>query len=159
LTHLAILDKPHLNLEEEGNPMKTLFRIGLILLSNLFLDTAYAYGSQGGAKACEKPSFSKFQPAPNAAVQSFSDFSFAASPNTSSASIVVTVSSGAIKHAFKHKDLQIAELKGGGLQVKGRLENPIDGGFVRLNIDAESKRGCKKAEGYLINAGSGGKRE
>jgi hypothetical protein len=157
LTHRAILDKPHQNLEAEGNPMKTLFHIGLILLPNLFLNTAHAYGSQGGAKACEKPSFSKFQPAPNAAVQAFSDFSFTASPNTSSASIAVTVSSGTVKHAFKTNDLQITERKDGRLEIKGRLENPIRAGFVRLNIAAESKRGCDKAEGYLIKLGAGDK--
>jgi hypothetical protein len=135
--------------------MKTLLQTGLILSLHLFFNSAYAYGSQGGSKACEKPSFSKFQPAPDATVQAFSDFSFTASPNTSAASIAVNISSGTLKYAFQAKDLQISALKNGALEVKGHLQNPIREGFARLNIAAKSKRGCDKAEGYLIKLGAG----
>lgn len=136
--------------------MNTLLQIGLILGSSLFLNNAFAYGG-GSSKTCEKPSFSQFQPAPDAAVASFGDFSFSASPNTSAPSLTVSISAGNVKHAFTAKDLQITELKSGALQIKGHIPNPIREGFVRLNIAAKSKRGCDKADGYLIKLGSAGK--
>lgn len=39
--------------------------------------------------------------------------------------------------------------------VKGKLQNPLKEGFARLNIDAQSKRGCAVAAGYLIKLGTG----
>lgn len=135
--------------------MKTWLAFGVLMLPTLFLDTAYAYGSGSSSKACEKPSFSKFQPAPNESVPAFNEFSFTASPNTSTPSIAVVISSGEFKHIFKANDLHITELKNGALEVKGKLQNPLKEGFARLNIDAKSKRGCAVAEGYLIKLGTG----
>lgn len=136
--------------------MKILFQIGLILGLSLFLNNVFAYGSGSSSKACEKPSFSKFQPTPDATVPTFSDFSFTASSNTSAPSLEVTISSGSFKQAFKAKDLTITELPNGGLAVKGQLQTPLTEGFARLNIAAKSKRGCDKADGYLIKLGTGG---
>jgi hypothetical protein len=137
--------------------MRTYIQIGLMLLPALFTDTAYAYGSGVGSKACEKPSFSEFQPAPGSLVPFFSDFSFTASPITSAASIVVGISSGALKYAFKAKDLQIATQKNGALKVKGRLEKPLHEGFVRVSIAAQSQSGCANADGYLLKLGTAGR--
>jgi len=137
--------------------MRTFIQIGLMLLPVFFIDTAYAYGSSGSSKACEKPSFSKFQPAPDSTAPSFSDFSFNASPNTSAPSIEVGISSGGVKRTFKAKDLQIAAQKNGVLEVTGRMDNPLREGFVRLDIAAKSHSGCGNAEGYLVKLGKAGR--
>jgi hypothetical protein len=131
--------------------MKSLLETGVLLLGLcLFSEFASAYGSGGSAKACEKPQFSKFQPPPDTSVQTFSEFSFTASPHTSPASIEVSISAGGIKYAFKSKDLQISTQQAGSIHVVGRLSKPLREGFARLNVTAASNSGCSVTEGYLI---------
>ncbi len=125
------------------------------LISSAFLlcatiDTAYAYGSSSGSSSCHKPVFSEFKPAANKYLQSFREFSFVASSDTTPASIEVNISAGQLKRHFSAKELDITPRKSGQLEVKGKLDRPFQHGFARISAKAHSKPGCEHTDGYLI---------
>ena len=127
------------------------YRIAIAVLLGLNVNVAYAYNSgQGASSSCVKPTYSEFQPAPNKYIQSFNEFSLQVSANTVPTSINVNVSSGNLKFHFTSKELQIAPLKNGHLEVKGKLNRPIEHGFVRVSITSHVKQGCDITEGYLL---------
>ena len=130
--------------------MKTLYLSGLAILFCLQLETAFAYGSSSSSSSCKKPSFSEFKPAANESLQSFREFSFVASSNTSVNSIEVSISAGSTKEHFTAKQLEITEQSSGRLKVKGKPSNPFQPGFVRINVKAHSKPGCNHSDGVLI---------
>jgi|APLak6261667961_1056064.scaffolds.fasta_scaffold21664_2 uncharacterized alpha/beta hydrolase family protein len=130
--------------------MTPLYRISAAILLSLSANAVYAYGSGQSSSSCDKPVFSEFQPATNKYTQSLSEFSFVTSSNTTPASINVNVSAGANKYHFSSKELQITPQKNGHLEVKGKLDRPIEHGFVRISITAHIKPGCDKTDGYLV---------
>ncbi len=130
--------------------MTILFRIATATLLTLSMNTAYPYGTGPSSSHCDKPVFSEFQPAANKYLQSFNEFSFVASSNTTPTSIEVNISAGQTKYHLTHKDLEITLQKSGRLAVTDKLHRPIEHGFVRLSITAHSKPGCEKTDGYLI---------
>ncbi len=130
--------------------MKNLLQVSAALLLWVSMDTAHAYGNDSSSKHCEKPMFTEFQPAANKYTQSFTEFSFTASANTTPSSIVVHVSAGNNKVDLDSKQLQITPLPGGRFEVKGKLNRPIEHGFVRVSATAHSKPGCDNTQGYLI---------
>lgn len=117
---------------------------------SLQVDTVYAYGSSSSSSHCDKPSFSEFQPTANKYLQSFSEFSFAASSNTTASSIKVNISAGPLKEHFDAKQLNITPQNSGRLVVKGKLSRPFQHGFARISVTAHSKPGCEKTDGHLI---------
>jgi hypothetical protein len=120
-------------------------------LSLMFsVNFAYAYGSGSSSTHCDKPVFSDFKPAANKYLQSFDEFSVVASGNTTATSIVVDLGLGENKIHFSNHDLEITTRKTGQHDIKGRLERPISGGFVRFSVTAHSKPGCEKTDGVLI---------
>ncbi len=130
--------------------MSNLIRVTVALLLSVSGNAAYAYGSSQSSHHCDKPVFSEFQPATNKYLQSFTEFSLVASSNTTLTSVVINVSAGETKYHFTPKELQIAQQPSGRLEIKGKLDRPIEHGFARLSITAHSKPGCEKTEGYLV---------
>jgi hypothetical protein len=130
--------------------MISYFKIGAAVLLSLCVNSAHAYGSSGSSHSCEKPAFTDFKPTANKYLQSFDEFSFVASANTSLTSIVVNLSVGENKIHFDHNNLDIITRKTGQMEVTGKLGRPISGGFVRLSVTAHSKPGCEKTDGILI---------
>jgi hypothetical protein len=133
--------------------MKKWFLSAATVLLSLNLNTAQAIGGEHSTgSSCVKPIFSQIQPALNKYLQSFSEFSFVTTENTSPTSIVVTVTFGEsdIKYIFTSKELSIKALKNGHLIVKGKIDRPMEHGFVRLSMSAHSKPGCEHTEGYLL---------
>lgn len=122
--------------------------IGAVL--SLQAGAVYAYGSSSSSSSCDKPSFSEFQPAANKYLQSFREFSFVASSNTTPSSIIVNISAGPLKEHFDAKQLQITPQNSGRLVVKGKLSRPFQHGFARISVTAHSKPGCEKTDGQLI---------
>lgn len=125
-------------------------KIVAVICLSLSVNLAYAYGSSSSSHGCDKPVFTDFKPAVNKYLQSFDEFSIVASANTSATSIVVDLSLGENKIHFGNHDLDITTRKTGQLDIKGKLERPISGGFVRLSVTAHSKPGCEKTDGVLI---------
>lgn len=130
--------------------MKTLIFTTAALLLSLHFDAAFAYGSSSSSSSCDKPSYSDFKPSANKYLQSFREFSFVASSNTSPSSIEVNISAGSLKQHFSAKELEITPQKSGRLDVKGKLDKPYQHGFARISVTAHSKPGCEKTDGYLI---------
>ncbi len=130
--------------------MTRLFQISATLCLSLSLSIAHAYNSNQSASHCEKPIFSDFQPATNKYTQSFTEFAFVASSNTTSTSITVNVSAGNINYHFTPKELQITPRRSGQLEVKAKLPRAIEHGFARVSVTAHSKVGCEKIDGYLV---------
>jgi hypothetical protein len=130
--------------------MKRLNQISATLCLSLGLSIAHAYGGNQSSSHCEKPIFSEFQPATNKYTQSFIEFSFIASSNTTSSSINVNVSAGNINYHFTPKELQIMPRKSGQVEVKAKLPRAIEHGFARVSVTAHSKVGCEKTDGYLV---------
>lgn len=130
--------------------MKPYYLIHVMLLLCLNADTVFAYGSSSSSSSCHKPRFSKFTPAANQELQSFSEFSFVASSNTVAASIEVNISAGGIKHHFSAKELEIIPKNSGQLEIKGKLDTPYEQGFARISVSAHSKPECKQTDGYLV---------
>lgn len=126
------------------------FRLLAASLLGFSLNTAQAYGTGQSSSHCDKPVFSDYQPAANKYLQSFSEFSFIASSNTTPTSIEVQINAGPNKYHLTHKDLEITPQKSGRFHVEGKLPRPLEHGFVRLNITAHSKPGCEKTDGYLL---------
>lgn len=125
--------------------------IACAVLLGLNTGTAQAYGGDhGSGGSCKKPVFYRFQPAVNKYLQSFSEFSFEASDNTSPISITVNISFGEFKRQFNARELDIKPIKNGHFEVKGKLERPLERGFVRVTLTAHSKPGCEHSEGYLL---------
>ena len=124
----------------------------LIIAAALSLpaNTVFAYGSSSSSSSCDKPTFSEFQPAANKYLQSFSEFSFVASSNTSPSSIKVNISAGSLKEQFDAKQLKIDPQGNGRLVVSGKLNRPFQHGFARISVTAHSKPGCEKTDGHLI---------
>ena len=125
-------------------------KIAAALCLSLSVNLAYAYGSGSSSSHCDKPVFSDFKPSANKYLQSFDEFSVVASGNTAATSIVVDLGLGENKIHFGNHDLDITTRKTGQLDIKGRLERPISGGFVRFSVTAHSKPGCEKTDGILI---------
>ena len=127
-------------------------RLPLLLSGCLLLGTqsVFAYGGNQGSHACDKPQYSEYQPAPNKYNQSFSEFSFVASSNTTPTSINVEISVGGGKLIFTPKELIITTRATGQFEVKGKLDRPMEHGFARINITAHSKPGCEKTDGFLV---------
>lgn len=130
--------------------MKTFYIAITALLLSLQFDAAFAYGSSSSSSSCKKPTFSEFKPSANKYLQSFREFSFSASSNTSPNSIEVSISAGSTKEHFTSKQLDITEQASGRLEVKGKLDKPFQHGFVRISVKAHSKPGCDQSDGYLI---------
>lgn len=130
--------------------MHTTLKIAAAALLIVGSQAAHAYGSSPSSGHCEKPVFSEFQPATNKYLQSFNEFSFLASSNTTAKSIEISVSAGSIKYHLTYKDLEIDTQKSGRYEVSGKLPRPIEQGFARVSITAHSKPGCERTEGYLI---------
>lgn len=130
--------------------MKPCHLLSAMLLLCLNTDTVFAYGSSSSSSSCHKPRFSKFIPAANQELPSFSEFSFVASSNTVATSIEVNISAGESKHHFSAKELEIIPKNSGQLQINGKLDAPYEHGFVRISVTAHSKPGCKQTDGYLI---------
>lgn len=127
--------------------LNTVFLASVLLLTS---SSAFAYGSSSGSSSCDKPVFSEFQPAANKYTQSLGEFSFMASSNTTPSSVHVTVSLGENQLHFGPKDLDIEVQKSGRLEVKGKLERPIQQGFARISVTAHSKPNCEKTDGFLV---------
>ena len=130
--------------------MKSHYLMAATLLLCMNLETAFAYGSSSSSSSCHKPTFSEFQPATNKYLQSFREFSFVASSNTTATSIEVTVSTGKNKHHFTAKELDITPRRSGQLEVKGKLNRDFQHGFARISVTAHSKPGCEGTDGRLI---------
>lgn len=129
------------------NPL--FFTIAAVILS-LPMDSALAYGSNSSSSSCEKPKYSEFKPAANKYLQSFREFSFVASSNTTASSIEVNISAGPLKEHFSAKELEITPQKSGRLEVKGKLNKPFQHGYARISVKAHSQPGCETTDGYLI---------
>lgn len=130
--------------------MSPYYLISATLLLCLNASAAFAYGSSSSSSSCHKPTFSEFTPAANKYLQSFREFSFVASSNTSASSIEVNISTGREKHHFSSKELQITPRRSGQLEVKGKLNSPFQHGFIRISATAYSRPDCKHTDGYLI---------
>jgi hypothetical protein len=120
------------------------------VLLSLTLCAPAVYAAHEETDNCEKPMFSEFKPSPNKYNQSFTDFSFLASGNTTSDTLSVDVTVGKSKFHFSAKDLTISLRSTGQLAVKGRLLRPVEHGFARVNMTAESVPGCVKSDGYFV---------
>ena len=130
--------------------MKSLYLTSVAMILSLQAHNVYAYGSSSSSSSCDKPSFSEFQPAPNKYLQSFREFSFITSANTAPSSVEVSISFGEFKEHFTAKQLEITTQKSGRLEVSGKVDKPLEHGFVRVSIKAHSKPGCEKTDGYLL---------
>ena len=129
--------------------MKSLLIGGLALLI-CGMPSAYAYNSGQSSSHCDKPIFSEFQPAANKYTQSLTEFSMMASSNTVASSVHVKVSLGERVIEFGPHDLDIKTQKSGRLEISGKLERPIEHGFVRISVTAHSKPTCEKTDGFLV---------
>jgi len=125
------------------------FTIVAVMLS-LPMDSVLAYGSSSSSSNCDKPKYSEFKPNANTYLQSFREFSFVASSNTTANSIEVNISAGAFKEHFSAKELEITPQKSGRMEVKGKLNKPFQHGHARISVTAHSKPGCESTDGYLI---------
>jgi methionine synthase II (cobalamin-independent) len=130
--------------------MNTLTKLTLAAACLLSINTAQAYNSGQGSSSCDKPMFSEFQPAANKYTQSLSEFSMMASANTVPTSVHVTVSYGQTHFDFPAKELDITVQKSGRLEIKGKLDRPIEHGFARISVTAHSKPTCEKTDGFLV---------
>ena len=130
--------------------MHPYIKITTAICLSLSVNFAYAYGSGSSSHSCDKPVFTDFKPAANKYLQSFDEFSVVASGNTAATSIVVDLGLGENKIHFSNHDLDITTRITGQLDIKGKLERPISGGFVRFSVTAHSKPGCEKTDGVLI---------
>ena len=130
--------------------MKTFYITITAVLLCLQFDAAFAYGSSSSSSSCKKPSFSEFKPSANKYLQSFREFSFTASSDTSPSSIEVDISAGSTKEHFTSKQLAITPQASGRLDVKGKLNKPFQHGFARISVKAHSKPGCDHSDGVLI---------
>jgi len=133
----------------EHNTMK-LSLIGGLLLLTCSMSSAYAYNSGQSSSHCDKPVFSEFQPAANKYTQSLTEFSMMASSNTVPSSVHVKVSFGDRVIEFGPHDLEIKTQKSGRLEISGKLERPLEHGFVRISVTAHSKPTCEKTDGFLV---------
>ena len=130
--------------------MNTLTKITVAACLLLGFNTAHAYSSGQSSSSCDKPRFSEFQPAANKYTQSLSEFSMMASANTVPSSVHVTVSYGQAQFDFPAKELDITVQKSGRLEIKGKLDRPIEAGFARISVTAHSKPNCEKTDGFLV---------
>ncbi|MCK9607292.1 MAG: hypothetical protein M0R33_12695 [Methylomonas sp.] len=130
--------------------MKNHYVTLVAVILSLQVGSVYAYGSSSSSSSCDKPSYSDFKPSANKYLQTFREFSFVASSNTTASSIEVNISAGELKEHFSAKELQITPQKSGRLEVKGKLDKPFQHGFARISVTAHSKPGCEKTDGYLI---------
>jgi hypothetical protein len=114
-----------------------------ILMLMIATSNVWAYGSSSSSKkACNKPKFSEFVPANNAAVAAKSAFSFVASASTNPDSIVVTIKDQPVAITVKPKNQ--------GFQVTGTLPDTIKGNFARISISADGPNKCKGSDGWLV---------
>ena len=130
--------------------MFTPIRFTALILLSVCATAAQAYGGGESSNHCDKPVFSDFQPAPNKYTQSFSEFSFIASANTTPTSIEVNISAGTAKYHFPAKELEITQQRSGRFEVKGKMERPLEHGFVRISASAHSKPSCTHTDGLLV---------
>ena len=129
--------------------MKYRHSIGCALSMCLIAAQAYATADEN-LNNCDKPIFSEFQPSPNKYNQSFNEFSLVASPNTLANSISVEVALGTGRLHFGQKDLVIMPRSNGYLEIKGRLNRPIEHGFAKITVTAKSSEGCAKSDGFFV---------
>lgn len=130
--------------------MNTLIKLTIAAYCLLSISSAQAYSSGQSSSSCDKPIFSEFQPAANKYTQSLSEFSMMASANTVPSSVHVTVSYGQNLFDFPAKELDITVQKSGRLEIKGKLERPLENGFARISVTAHSKPNCEKTDGFLV---------
>lgn len=130
--------------------MNTLTKLTIVACCLLSINTAHAYNSGQGSSSCDKPMFSEFQPAANKYTQSLSEFSMMASANAVPSSVHVTVSYGQNQFDFPAKELDITVQKSGRLEIKGKLDRPLEHGFARISVTAHSKPTCEKTDGFLV---------
>lgn len=130
--------------------MTNFHKISAAIFLTFCANSAHAYGSNHGSGGCDKPVFTEFKPAVNKYLQSFSEFSLLASSNTAPTSINITISVGENKYHFTPKELVITPRKTGSLEVKGKIDRPVEHGFARLSVTAHSKPGCEHTDGILI---------
>ncbi|WAR44424.1 hypothetical protein [Methylomonas rapida] len=130
--------------------MKPQYLIAAALLFGANIDAVHAYGNGSSSSKCVKPTFSEFQPSANKYLQSFREFSFVASANTTPTSIEVNVSAGQYKQHIGAKELEITSKPSGQFEVTGKIDRPFQHGFIHISLTAHSKPGCEKTEGYLI---------
>jgi len=72
-----------------------------------------------------------------------------ASSNTVPSSVHVKVSFGDRVIEFGPHDLEIKTQKSGRLEISGKLERPLEHGFVRISVTAHSKPTCEKTDGFF----------
>lgn len=130
--------------------MNTLTRLTVAACCVFSLSSAHAYNSGQGSSSCDKPIFSEFQPAANKYTQSLSEFSMMASANTVPSSVHVTITYGQNQFDFPAKELDITVQKSGRLEIKGKLDRPLEHGFARISVTAHSKPNCEKTDGFLV---------
>ncbi len=124
--------------------------LGAVALLLSGVQSAHAYNSGQSSGHCDKPVFSDFQPAVNKYTQSLSEFSMTASSNTVPSSVHVKLHYGEREFNFGPHDLEIEVQKSGRLEISGKLERPIEHGFVRISITGHSKPSCEKTDGFLV---------
>jgi hypothetical protein len=106
--------------------------------------TAWAYGGgSSSSKACDKPKFSNFVPAENAAVAAGSAFSFTASKNTYPTTIKVAVKG-------QPATIKVDKKSDGTFAVNGKLPATGKADFARIAITADAQSNCKGAGGWLV---------
>lgn len=114
-----------------------------LFLFLICVDAAWAYGSSSSKKACEKPKFSHFSPPDKSTTASRSEFTFNASANTQPDSIKVEIKEIPVK-------IQVSQ-NNPGYHVKGSLPESLVNTYARIAINAETVKGCKGSDGWLVN--------
>ena len=123
--------------------------IALNLTALCAMSNAYAYGGGNqSAAACNAPSFKLLEPA-SKSVASLAQFAIETSANINQKSVAVSVKRNPVKN------LDISEQRGGKLLVKGTLEQPVNEGYARISINAETLYKCPGKEGWLIKIEKG----
>lgn len=125
--------------------------LSCILSAGLISSLAMAYDAGPPADVsnqCARVNFSDFSPKPysydtnNTEVKPQSDFSFFASKEANSRSIVVTIKGEKVPITVKPQ--------ANGSLVTGKLPSHIAGAFVRIEISAKGPNDCTRADGWLL---------
>lgn len=117
-----------------------------VLILSIFSSVVLAYGSSSSSKkACTKPRFTQFTPAPSTVVQPKSEFSLLASASTNPKTIKVNIKKLPV-------DVVIDKVNK-GYSVKGTLPESLKGTFARVNIRATGTNKCKVSDGWLLQIG------
>ncbi|MGR9073184.1 MAG: hypothetical protein ACU833_08995 [Gammaproteobacteria bacterium] len=100
---------------------------------------------------CDKPKFSRFNPAHLEEVEPGAEFSFNGTGNVAANSVEVTVKGIKV-------DLQVED-KEFFYRFSGRLPESLKGTFARIDIKGNDKLGCKGSDGWLVKITGGAKDE